>query len=745
MARSDDYGIISREELLEGKLAPGRRAHTVLFAIESRTAQLVAQSQEAAALYLTRKAVAERENAFLEALAGGRDLPVPPTIQDLERYASHWTDLVSTADAGLRAALANALGKKYTFTRASVPGIRAALGLDEDAVQRAFERLYAEPLATIYVPSATWRDRLRWALSGLAARLEALPPFWVAFGLTLPAGAGMLALPIAVAGVGALAGILLLIFFGLVNALTAAALAESVARSGTTRFGLGFLGQLVSEYLGNAGSVVLTGVMAANSLLVLIIFYLGIADTFAGATGLPAFVWVFFIFLVGLYFLTRRSLNTTVASTLVVTALNVSLLIVIPLFALPYVQPANLAYVRIPFIGGQPFDPAILSPILGVMLSNFFSHLLVANYGRVVIRRDPSARTWIWGVIAAIGLTTLISCLWVVLINGALSPQVLASHTGTALTALAAQVGTVVNWLGSICVVLSLGMASIHTSLGLLFLMEERLPASARSRPGGRGRFLLAISPVVVAFLASEWLSITGEGSFAGLLGFVAGFSLPLMGGVFPVLLLVSTRRKGDFVPGLVLRLLGNPIFLVGTYLLFVGCIFIYGLFIFESVVERAITLLVGVVMLAVTVVMLRRGMLAGREVVELREDQTLGGTSLISLTANGRPATAEVCLVDATGGLQARAATGQIPIPPALCSVYVQLPGSGASELKAWVHRLTPEWRSENLPAQLRFRSGEAGAEPQEFDLGRCGGQIVLPTTGEACKVEIALARSQS
>jgi hypothetical protein len=81
---------------------------------------------------------------------------------------------------------------------------------------------------------------------------------------------------------------------------------------------------------------------------------------------------------------------------------------IIPLFALPHVRPANLVYVKIPFAGGQPFDPAILTPILGVMLSNYFCHLLVANYGRIILRRDPSARAWIWGVIAAIGLTALI-------------------------------------------------------------------------------------------------------------------------------------------------------------------------------------------------------------------------------------------------------------------------------------------------------------------------------------------------
>ena len=78
--------------------------------------------------------------------------------------------------------------------------------------------------------------------------------------------------------------------FGLINALTVAALAETVARSGITRFSLGYLGQLVSDLLGGAGSLFLTFVSAINNVLVLVIFYLGIAGTLEGATGLSSSV-----------------------------------------------------------------------------------------------------------------------------------------------------------------------------------------------------------------------------------------------------------------------------------------------------------------------------------------------------------------------------------------------------------------------------------------------------------------------
>ena len=105
-----DWGsFLSRDDLLGG--LPARRASTLLFAIESRTAQLVARSRTAMATYLTERTAQEHERAFLDALAEGRDLPIQPTIQDLERYAPEWASL-APADAGVRSALSRLLGEK---------------------------------------------------------------------------------------------------------------------------------------------------------------------------------------------------------------------------------------------------------------------------------------------------------------------------------------------------------------------------------------------------------------------------------------------------------------------------------------------------------------------------------------------------------------------------------------------------------------------------------------------------------
>jgi len=737
MPSSDDFEFFDREQLLKGDVAPSRRADTVLFAIENRTAYLAAESKKSTALYLTAKAAEQSEQAFFEAMASGRTLLLQPKIQDIERYAPNWLPIVGKADVRLRAALAHALGKKYRLVFSSIPGIRAALGLDESAVQQAYRRLYKSDLTSIYAPKPTLLGRLRWLLARLARSLEAMPPFWVAFVLTLPVGPGLLALPIAVAGIGALPGVVLLLLFGLINIITVASLAETVARSGTTRFGMGYLGQLVAEYLGNAGSVLLTVILAVNNFLVLIAFYIGISGTLEGAIHLPAELWILVLFAVGVYFLSRKSLNTTVASTVFINFINVALLVVIPLFALPYIRPANLTYMKVPFLYGERFDPTFLQLVFGVMLSNYFSHLLVANYGRVIIRRDDSARSWIWGCIAAIALTMLISCVWVLTFNGALPHLSLSGETGTAVAALARQVGPAVNWLGVVFVILSLGMACIHISLGLMFLVEERLPLRSQKPLAKRLRFAAAISPVLGVFLISEWLAFSNRGSFAGLLSLVGVIALPLLGGIFPVLLLNATRRKGDFVPGVVLRFLGSPILMGVIYILFLGSIFVYGIFVWDGLVERTVSILLGLTILIVTVFMLKGKFLGSRIVFELREDLSPAGKSLFSVTAGGKALETEVLLTYKNHEQRIRSATAEIADFNRLRSLYFELHEVDVAEMKVWVHRITPEWISVALPAELKLRSGDVETR---VALEHKEEQALFTLKDRACTLEIIL-----
>src|SRR5688500_16342911 len=210
MTSDDEFGgLLDREAVLAG--LPARRANTLLFLIESRTAHLVARSRQAMERFLTQGGAEERELAFLEAFALGSEPPLRPTIQDLERHTPQWAPLVPE-NPRVQAAVAHRLGEKYRFTHESAQGIREALGLDDAAVRQAYRRLYGQPIESIFAARATPGERLRWAWAGLAEWLESLPPFWTAYAVILEGvGAPILALPIAVAGIGPLAGVVILV------------------------------------------------------------------------------------------------------------------------------------------------------------------------------------------------------------------------------------------------------------------------------------------------------------------------------------------------------------------------------------------------------------------------------------------------------------------------------------------------------------------------------------------------------
>jgi hypothetical protein len=194
--------LISRDELLGG--LPARRASTLLFAIESRTARLVLLARQALTQPLNERTAQAQEHQFLLALASGREAPDPPTIQEIERFAPHWADLVPD-DPGLRAELAYQLGLKYRLASGRVPRLGAALGFDTAKVRDAYATRYGAPLEQILVSSRSLAERISWWRASLGRRIEELPPFWMAWALTLTGmvGASTLALPIAVADVGA--------------------------------------------------------------------------------------------------------------------------------------------------------------------------------------------------------------------------------------------------------------------------------------------------------------------------------------------------------------------------------------------------------------------------------------------------------------------------------------------------------------------------------------------------------------
>src|SRR5438874_3896878 len=361
---STDDELFTSDEVLGGFSA--KRARLLLFQIESRTAYVKVQSQRVVSSYLTDEAAQQQDLAFFQALVEGRESAVRPTIRDLERYAPQWQSLVPQ-NVTLQAALVHLLGQKYRFALRDIPQIRQVLALDSQGVQRAFERQFQQPLSTISTRRVGLPEWIGWRWNKLSGWLEHLPPFWTAYALTFTetVGASILALPIALAGVGPLPGVVILLVMGVINMLTIASMAEAVTRNGSIRYQGSYLGRLVLDYLGRPSSMLLTTMVVAISVLALLALYIGFSLTLAGATPIPPEVWAGILFLLGFYFVRRKNLHATVTSALVIGAINLGLILLLSGLALAHLRLDRLLYVHVPFLNGQPFEIALLGFLVG--------------------------------------------------------------------------------------------------------------------------------------------------------------------------------------------------------------------------------------------------------------------------------------------------------------------------------------------------------------------------------------------
>ena len=137
------------------------------------------------------------------------------------------------------------------------------------------------------------------------------------------------------------------------------------------------------------------------SVLALLAYYIGFSLTLAGATSVPAEVWVGVLFLLGFYFVRRNNLHATISSALVVGMISLSLILILSLLALGHLQVENLLYMHVPFLNGGPFEPALLGLIFGVAFAAYFGHFSVSSCARTVLQRDPGGRSLALGCIAA--------------------------------------------------------------------------------------------------------------------------------------------------------------------------------------------------------------------------------------------------------------------------------------------------------------------------------------------------------
>lgn len=313
-------------------------------------------------------------------------------------------------------------------------------------------------------------------------------------------------------------------------------------------------------------------------------------------------MWIEAIFAINLFFLSRKTLNLTAATSLVIGVINIGIIGLLSCAAFRHITAANLFYMNVSFLHDGRVDVSMLELVFGVILLAYFGHVSCVTCAHTILQREPDAKSLIRGSMAGMATAIPLYCLWVVAVNGAIAPQILATETGTALSPLARQIGPWIHVPAVLYVVLSIGMVSVHRSLCLFKLIHERVATFAPI--GNTGRFLVSVSPVVGIFVIAEWLVITGHESFTGMLSFTGTITATIVAGIFPMLMLVVSRRKGDCLPDVTMHFLGSWWCVASICGLFFSSLLLHGFVIWKEPVQQIAAVVAALLIMAATLAM---------------------------------------------------------------------------------------------------------------------------------------------
>ena len=201
-------------------------------------------------------------------------------------------------------------------------------------------------------------------------------------------------------------------------------------------------------------------------------------------------------------------------------------------------------------------------------------------------------------------------------------------------------------------------------------------------RLGTRGRFLLALAPTAAIFLGVEWLFFSGQESFTKPLAYVGVIGVSILGGIFPLLMLHASRRRGERTPSVAYAIVGHPVTLAAIYALFLTGLLIHGAVIWQNAVAQGAALLAAAMLVIFTIASVRRRAFTPRAVLEIRQPAEPGSPIAISFIDGGHNAPAEIrCTARDRGG-----DAGHVSKLPAFGDVHaaiIRVPAPRSRQLK--------------------------------------------------------------
>jgi amino acid permease len=259
--------------------------------------------------------------------------------------------------------------------------------------------------------------------------------------------------------------------------------------------------------------------------------------------------------------------------------------------------------------------------VFGIVLVSYFGHLSVSNCAQTVLKRDPSGRSLKRGTAAAMVVAIVIYSIWSVSVVSAVGSENLLGQTGTALVPLAKQIGPEIYILGVVFAILGLGMSSVHFGLGIFNLSRELIgQTQSCSKPSwfrSQTSTLAAVLPIILVFSYVQWTYYNGTASFTAPLELIGALLTPVLAGIFPVLLLVASRKKtGEPTDATVGSVASHPLILTTIVLLSFAGLLAHGFVLWENPLSQACALFVTTTMSVLIFDQGRRGLFSSSSAV---------------------------------------------------------------------------------------------------------------------------------
>ena len=294
----------------------------------------------------------------------------------------------------------------------------------------------------------------------------------LAVTVTTVVGGGLLALPIALAPFGPLVAVLLVVGTGLVSTLAMVGLAAAFARSAATLTATDRLQTVVRQRFGASGATLTVVVNVTYLVLVLVAYGIGIGSTLSSTFGGPAVGWTcgYFAVASGLIVLRLRRVLVLAGTTVIV--INFALIAALLGLLAGHVERDLLTAMPV----AQWREPEVLAPVFGTLVCVYAGFAGLAGLVAPAMRADPSGRSLVRGVAYAMGISTAIYAVWVVVTLGSTPPSAYLAEGAAGISVMAETAGPSAGLVGTAFVAVAMGMAGLTLSFALADLVVERLP-----------------------------------------------------------------------------------------------------------------------------------------------------------------------------------------------------------------------------------------------------------------------------